>query len=141
MARTMRDVGNERKQLEPALRKEIGHLQKIEKESFAARGRFRERAYLQAVYKVYRCWPVAERKARAEQMARIADVLWRQSTHPIRIIIDCSSPSTDEKTKSRWTQALRCASRQDVKFVRLNDYLMEEGKGGIAGRAREFAAR
>jgi hypothetical protein len=90
------------------------------------------------VYAVYRRWPKALKKARAEQMAKFAEIRCRRSSHPIRVIIDCSSPSTDAKTKSKWTRALRYATLQNVMSENLCEFLMEKGKGGLAGRATAF---
>jgi hypothetical protein len=122
-----------------ARKAELDHLKDIEKASFRSRERYRERTYLHAVYKAYRRALFAERKARAMQMAELSGITPRKNTHPLKIMIDCSSPGTDEKIRSRWAQALRCASKRNVNANDLLEFLKEEGKGGVAGRAREFA--
>jgi hypothetical protein len=144
VARSMRDVIAEKERLtklEPARRKELDQLQEIEKKSFASRGRFRERPYLQAVYKLYRKWR-ADRHApsRAAHMAKLCGISPRKDSHPIKIIIDCTSPKADVKIRSRWALALRNASEQGISSSKLLEFLDQKGKGGLAGRAREFPA-
>jgi hypothetical protein len=61
----------------------------------------------------------------------------RKNAHPIRILIEASAGAEDNRTKSRWTQALKFAFgwRQPAKrlkwFFKVN--------GGIAGSARKYA--
>jgi hypothetical protein len=64
----------------------------------------------------------------------------QRSHHGFRILIDCTSPQTDEKTKSRWTQALRYAYRQRVEPSGMVEFFGGKGTGGVAGRAQAFAA-
>jgi hypothetical protein len=121
-------------------RREIERLEEIEKTSFALRSRLRERPYLQAVYKLYRDWREDDHSTRwSQQAAKTYGITLREDSHPIRIIIDCSSPNTDEKMRSRWTLALRHANAKGISSSKLLEFLDEEG--GIAGRASEFRAR
>jgi hypothetical protein len=122
-----------------ARQKELDHLKQVEKKSFTSRNRFREREFLQAVYRVWRQWPKDKKRANAERMAKLSEVPSRKSAHSLRIMMDCSSPGTDEKLRSRWTQALRYAHAQNVHSSALLEFLMEGVKGGVAGAARELA--
>jgi hypothetical protein len=124
--------------LEKARKSEIDQLSRIERDS-DPRQRFWERTYLQAVYELYWSWPGRERRSFAKQAARLCDISVRPSAHSIRIIIDCTSPKTDEKKRSRWTLALRFALWKQITPSKLSEFLNEKGKGGIAGRAREYA--
>jgi hypothetical protein len=121
-------------------RNEIERLEEIEKKSFAGRRRFKERPYLQAVYKLYCDWR-ADRysESRSKEIAKFRGISLRRDSHPIRIIIDCSSPNTDEKMRSRWALALRHAYTKRIASSKLLEFLAEEG--GVAGRASEFRAR
>src|SRR5271169_545685 len=121
-------------------RNEIERLEEIEKKSFAVRSRLRERPYLQAVYKLYRDWREdGHSTSLSQQAAKIYGITLREDSHPIRIIIDCSSPKTDEKMRSRWALALRHAYVKGISSSKLLEFLDEEG--GVAGRASEFRAR
>jgi DNA segregation ATPase FtsK/SpoIIIE-like protein len=123
-------------------RNELEHLQEMEKKSFAKRGRFWERPYLQAVYKLYRVWRADRHsKSTSVQIAAICGITLRKDSHPIRIIIDCSSPRTPEKMRSRWALALRYANVKKISPSKLLEFLDEEGQGGLAGRASAFRAR
>jgi hypothetical protein len=124
----------------PGSRKsELGQLRQIEKQSFLSRTRFWERKYLKAVYKVWRSWPMQKRRSYAEQMGRLCGISPRASSHSIRIIIDCSSPRTPDKMRSRWTLALREAYAKGISSSKLLEFFQEEG--GLAGRASAFEAR
>jgi hypothetical protein len=121
--------------LDAARKSELDQLRRIEQESFEARGRFWERPYLQAVYEVCWSWP-GEKRSFARQAARLCKIQVRPSSHWFRILIDCTSPHTDEKMKSRWTLALRYAYVQSVEPSGLAEFL--GGKGKVAWRvARE----
>jgi hypothetical protein len=121
---------------------EIDQLREIEKQSFAVRSRLRERPYLQAVYKLYRDWRKdGHSESSSKQIAKMWGISLRKDSHPIRIIIDCSSPETDEKMRSRWTLALRHAHAEHIEPPNLDKFFSEEGAGGLAGRAGAFEAR
>jgi hypothetical protein len=128
--------------LASARKDEVKQLQEIEKRSYASRRRYWEREYLQAVYEIYRDWREAnDTKRRADQMAEVCERTLRAGSHPIRVIIDCTSPNTDEKMKSRWTLALRHANAKQIEPSNLDKFFSEEGEGGLAGRASAFEAR
>jgi hypothetical protein len=124
-----------------ARKSELEQLQRIEKESYQSRTRFWERKYLRAVYEVWRSWPSDVKKLFARQMAKLCKISARASSHAIRIIIDCSSPKTDEKMKSRWTLALRFAHARHIEPSNLDKFFTEKGAGGLAGRASAFEGR
>jgi hypothetical protein len=127
--------------LNKARKSELEQLQRIERESYESRTRYWERKYLRAAYEVWRSWPSDLKKCFAMQMAKLCNISARKSSHAIRIIIDCSSPKTDEKMKSRWTLALRSAQARHIEPSNLDKFFTERGAGGLAGRASVFEAR
>jgi len=127
------------KSLPGARRKELVYLKELEEQIVTSRARFRERPYLQAVYELYCDWKADGRsKVASAQMAKSSGISPRRDSHPIRIIIDCSSPKTDEKMRSRWTLALQYAHAKGASPSKLIEFLNERGKGGLAGRASAF---
>ena len=125
--------------LNAARKSELDQLCRIEQESFDARGRFWERTYLQAVYEVWWSWPSDEKTSFARQAARLFKIWVRPSSHPIRILIDCTSPATKEKMRSRWTLALRLAEQLNVPPSELEE--LGNKHGGVAGCARAYSVR
>jgi hypothetical protein len=69
-------------------------------------------------------------------VAKLFGLRKQTGTHPIRVIIDATS-TADNKTKSRWTRALRYAWRERRAWTELNGFLQENG--GPAGCAERFA--
>jgi len=118
-------------------KRELEKLEQIEQESFQARQRFRERFYLQEIYEVWWSWPASKRTSFARQAARLSKIAARPSSHPIRVLIDCTSPSTEERMKSRWTQALRLAEVLNVPPSNLEK--LGRKYGGVSGCARAYA--
>jgi hypothetical protein len=121
-----------------ARKRELAKLQQTEQESFQTRQRFWERFYLQEVYEVWWSWPANKRTSFARQAARLSKIAVRPSAHPIRVLIDCTSPNTNERMKSRWTQALRLAEALSVQPKNLEK--LSDKHGGVAGCARAYAA-
>jgi hypothetical protein len=126
--------------LDDVRKRELKELMLIEQDSFKTRQRYRERTYLQAVYDLWCSWPKGKRWSFARQSAGLCGIQVQGSHHGFRILIDCTSPQTDEKIKSRWTQALRYAYVQRVDPSGIAQFFGGKGKGGVAGRARAFAA-
>jgi hypothetical protein len=118
---------------------ELERLKEIEKKSYASRRRFWERDFLKAVYETWRKWPRLMRGVYSRQMARLSDLKPRSGTDSIRVIIDCSSPRTDPKKRSRWALALRLAADKKLEPSDLEEFFDEEG--GVSGRASELEAR
>jgi hypothetical protein len=121
-----------------ARKRELEKLRQTEQESFQTRERFWERFYLQEVYEIWWSWPANKRKSFARQAARLSKIPARPSSHPIRVLIDCTSPSTKERMKSRWTRALRLADVLNVPPSNLEK--LGKKYGGVAGCARAYAA-
>jgi hypothetical protein len=120
---------------------ELERLRQVEEAAFKSRSRFREREYLGAVYELYSVWRNDKHsKANAWTLAKFCKLQPRPTAHPIRVIIDCTSPDADDKTKSRWTLALRFAHQEKVEPTDLASFLAADGEGGLAGRARAYAA-
>jgi hypothetical protein len=119
--------------------RELKELMQIEQDSFQTRQRFWERFYLQEVYEVWWRWPASERMSFARQAARLSKIAARPGSHPIRVLIDCTSPATNEKMRSRWALALRLADVLSVPPSKLEK--LSDKHGGVAGCARAYAAR
>jgi hypothetical protein len=120
------------------LRKTIDGLRRLERKCFAARNRFAFYDYLAAVFDLY--VQLRRRKQTKPLARRIANLFGLRKpnrTHPIRTIIDATS-TTDIKTRSRWTRALKYAWRERRTWTGLGSFLRENG--GPAGCAKQFAA-
>src|SRR5271165_5612303 len=76
-------------------------------------------------------------KKAAGLIAKLFQLRSPKHTHPIRVIIDATS-TADNKTKSRWSRALRYAWRERKTWKDLKRFLRENG--GPAGCADKFAA-
>jgi hypothetical protein len=120
------------------LRKIIGDLRELERKCFAARNRFAFYDYLAAVFELYvQLRRRNQAKPSAQRIAKLFGISKQDRTHPIRVIIDATS-TVDNKTRSRWTRALRYAWRERKIWTDLASFLRENG--GPAGCARQFAA-
>ena len=101
------------------------------------RRRFGVYRYLTDVYRVYLEFP--SRRTAKQATRRIAKRMHlsiRRNSHPIRILIEASAVAEDNRTKSRWTQALKYASGWRQPAKRLKWFF--EVTGGIAGSARKY---
>ncbi len=127
--------------LKPTVRsareREIKELEHIARKCFVPYApRFHERPYLRAVYKLYLDWcAVNLPKTRAKQLAQIYGKQQRSDKHPIRMIIDCSAPGAKEKTRSKWSLALRFAKQKNVTPSGLIEFMEDPTSGGMAGCA------
>jgi hypothetical protein len=120
------------------LRKRIFDLKNLEAECFTSRNRFWSYRYLAALYQLYSDLRRAnETQELTRRIAKLFNLDSRQHADPIRLIIDASSQA-DNKTKSRWTRALRFAWRQRRRWSDLETFLGRNG--GPAGCASQFAA-
>jgi hypothetical protein len=97
-----------------------------------------EAYYLAAVFELY---VQLRRTKQAKKASRLIAKLFRLRTgeraHPIRLIIDATS-AADNKTKSRWSRALKYAWHERKTWTDLKSFLRENG--GPAGCAKQFAA-
>ena len=102
------------------------------------RRRFGVHRYLTDVYEVYLefCLRRIARKA-TRRIAKRMHLSIRNNSHPIRILIEASAVAEDNRTKSRWTQALKYAYGWRQRPERLNWFFKE--CRGIAGSARKCA--
>jgi hypothetical protein len=120
------------------LRQKIDGLRRLERKCFASRSRFAFYGYLVAVFELYVQLRRTKRTQHASSWIAKSFRLRRQKpAHPIRVIIDATS-TTDDKTKSRWTRALRYAWRERRTWTDLKSFLRRNG--GPAGCAEQFAA-
>jgi hypothetical protein len=120
------------------LRKTIDDLRELERKCFASRSRFAFYEYLAAVLELYvRLRRRNQAKPLARRIAKLFGLRKQNRTHPIRTIIDATS-TTDLKTRSRWTRALKYAWRERKTWKDLGSFLRENG--GPAGCADQFAA-
>ncbi len=100
--------------------------------------RFGVYRYLTDVYQVYlefRSRRTAKKAAR--RVAKRMQLSTRRNSHPIRTLIEASAVAEDNRTKSRWTQALKYAYGWRQPANRLKWFF--KGNGGIAGCARKYA--
>ena len=120
------------------LRQTIDRLRDLERKCFASRNRFAFYDYLAAVFELYvQLRRTKQAKKGATLIVRLFGFQNQKRTHPIRVIIDTTS-TVDNKTKSRWTRALRYAWRERRAWTDLKRFL--RGNGGLAGCAEKFAA-
>jgi hypothetical protein len=120
------------------LRKTIDELRRLERKCFAARSRFAFYDYLAAVFGLYvQLRRTGQAKAHVRRIAKVFGLRNQKRTHLIRVIIDTTS-TADNKTKSRWTRALRYAWRERKTWTDFTSFLRENG--GPAGCAKQFAA-
>jgi hypothetical protein len=120
------------------LGKVITDLIKLERKCFAARNRFAFYDYLAAVFELYvQLRRRNQAKPLAKRIAKLFRLRKQNGTHCIRVIIDATS-TTDLKTRSRWTRALKYAWRERKTWKHLGSFLRENG--GPAGCADQFAA-
>ena len=116
----------------------ISDLGKLERHCFASRKRFEFYRYLAAVYQLYAELQRAdETKNAVKLIGDLFNLDTRQHVHLIRAILDASSQACN-KTKSRWTRALRFAWRERQHWSDLETFLQRNG--GLAGCAGQFAA-
>jgi hypothetical protein len=120
------------------LRKIIDDLRELERKCFASRSRFAFYDYLAAVFELYvQLRRTNQAKPSARRIAKLFSFRSQKRSHCIRVIIDATS-TADNKTKSRWTRALRYAWHERRTGKDLRSFLRENG--GPAGCADQFAA-
>jgi hypothetical protein len=120
------------------LRQTIDDLRRLERKCFASRSRFAFYDYLAAVIELYvKLRRTKQAKKAATLIAKLFGFHNQKRTHPIRVILDATS-TTDNKTKSRWTRALRYAWHERESCTDVEAFLRENG--GPAGCAKQFAA-
>jgi hypothetical protein len=113
-------------------------LRELERKCFASRSRFAFYDYLAAVFELYvQLRRRNQAKPSARRIAKLFGFRKQKRSHCIRVIIDATS-TADNKTKSRWSRALRYAWHERRKWTDLDAFLRENG--GPAGCAKQFAA-
>jgi hypothetical protein len=120
------------------LKHAVADLRAMERKCFGSRQRFGFYRYLAEVFEFYQhLRRDNEAKISARRIAELFGIRKQKRTHPIRVIIDVTS-AADEKTKSRWTRALRYAWHQRNRWKNLKMFF--RSSGGAVGAARQFAA-
>lgn len=120
------------------LKNDIAILKELGERCSRRRQRFAFYGYLAGVYKLYeRLRRNNEANRDAQRIRSLFDLPTNRYTHPVRTILDATS-STDEKTKSRWTRALRFAWHERRRWKNFEKFLRQNG--GPAGCADQFAA-
>jgi hypothetical protein len=120
------------------LQRAIDDMKELERQCFASRSRFAFYGYLAAVFNLYvQLRRTKQAKKAAIRIAKLFELRNQKHTHPIRALIDATS-TADNKTKSRWTRALRYAWHKRKAWTDLKRFLRENG--GPAGCAEQFAA-
>jgi hypothetical protein len=121
------------------LRARLSELQSLERKCKRQHKRFAFYDYLDAVFALYselRAIPDATGELR--KVARRCAAPIAPDAHGIRIILDITS-TADEKTRSRWTRALRYAWIKREHWTELARFFAL--RDGVAGCADRFAAR
>jgi hypothetical protein len=117
----------------------IRQLRQLYDDCLQRRSRFAHYGYLAEVYRLYD----RLRRNRAtntgvrRQLTGYQASCGHKRNHPIRTILDATS-SVDNKTKSRWTRALRFAWHERKRWTKFETLLIQYG--GIAGCADQYAA-
>jgi hypothetical protein len=107
-------------------------------ENWSGNALLQEAGSLAAVFDLYiRLRRKKQANKAATLIAKLFGLRNQKRAHPIRVIIDATS-TTDLKTRSRWSRALRYAWRQRKTWKGLGSFLRENG--GPAGCADQFAA-
>jgi hypothetical protein len=120
------------------LQKTIDDLKGLKRKCFDTRSRFAFYEYLAAVFELYvQLRRRNQAKPSARRIAKLFGFRKQKRSHCIRVLIDATS-TTDLKTRSRWTRALRYAWRERKTWKDLDAFLRENG--GPAGCAEQFAA-
>jgi hypothetical protein len=120
------------------LKRTIADLKIIERKCFGSRQRFAFYGYLAAVFEFYASLRRNnEARTSARRIARLFRLRKQQRTHSIRVIIDATT-GVDQKTKSRWSRALRYAWHERKRWKQLAEF--SRSNGGPAGCAEKFAA-
>jgi hypothetical protein len=112
------------------LQKTIDDLRRLERKCFASRSRFAFYDYLAAVFELYvQLRRRNKAKPAAQRIAKLFGLRKQDRTHPIRVIIDATS-TADNKTKSRWSRALRYVWREHKAWTELGSFLRFRGNPG-----------
>jgi hypothetical protein len=98
--------------------------------------------YLERVYALHTNW---KKKKLGKQ--RRADIIRfvlqkrsiRNDRKLLHVIFQCTS-TANSKTRNRWAGALLFARENKIEPKKIPNFLLEKNKGGIAGRAAEYAA-
>jgi hypothetical protein len=81
--------------------------------------------FLAAVFGLYvQLRRTEQAKKAATLIAKLFDLQKQKGAHPIRVIIDATS-TADDKTKSRWTRALRYAWRERRTWSDLGSWIRD----------------
>lgn len=120
------------------LRNDIATLKDLGQRCFTGRQRFSFYGYLAGAFELYeRLRRNSEAHKAAQRIRRLGRLPSSRSTHLVRTILDATS-SADDKTKSRWTRALRFAWHERRRWKDFEKFLRQNS--GPAGCADKFAA-
>ena len=97
--------------------------------------------YLERVYKLHTNWK--KKGLRKKRRADLISLVFgknrvRKDKKLLHVIIACTSKEKP-KTKSRWVGALLAARANNIEPERIKNFLLKKNKGGIAGRAAQYA--
>ena len=124
------------------LRAKINRLARLEKRAFGRRsGQFDFYNYLEAVLRMYWSWEDdGARKTRREKVAKLYGIPARKGRKGLHVLIEATSQQNSQ-TKNRWVQALQFAAKHRPGIEKKGFEAFCQANGGIAGCAREWAAR
>jgi hypothetical protein len=97
--------------------------------------------YLERVYKLHTNWK--NKKISKQRRTDLISLAFgkkpvRKDKKLLHVIIACTSKEKP-KTKSRWVGALLAARANNIEPERIKNFLLKKNKGGIAGRAAQYA--
>jgi len=124
------------------LRAQIDRLARSENEAFGPRsGRFDFYNYLEAVLKVYWSWKDdGARKTGRARVRKLYGIPARKGQKTLHVLVAATSKQ-QSRTKNRWVQGLQFAAKQRHRIEKKGFEAFCQANGGIAGCAREWAAR
>ena len=121
--------------------KYVNELADLEQKCRLIRSRDWAIPYLERVYELHTNWK--KKRVGNQRRADLISLVFgkktvRKDKKLLHVIIACTS-NEKPRTKSRWVGALLAAKANGIEPERLKSFLLEEDKGGIAGRATEYA--
>ena len=121
---------------------EVERVRETEQVAYHQRSRFAMRTYLKQVYRLYCRWKqTGEVNRKARRAANLQRIPVRRGTHPLKILIDLTTPANyaDAKARSRMARAMEFAAAEGIRPRGLGEFF--DQSGGIAGAAGQMVLR
>jgi hypothetical protein len=119
------------RQRDDDLFEELNRVKTAETIAYQQRSRFAMRSYLKQVYRLYDRWKrTGEANQSACRAAALQGVTVRRGTHPLKILIDLTTPPNhaDAKVRSRMARALEFAAVEKIRPSDLADFLNQSSR-------------